>query len=470
MNNVLSSVAQVGAMICFALIAVLAPFNETELFLRYAASFNTLGAGLALLASLTSNKRSGVDFLFWFFFFFFIGLPASVQISMDTFPWFARLRIDYMVLGYGVLALSQFSYSVGMIWSQRSWRPAQVAWSGAQGQAGDRDNGAARFYSRWAVGIALAATIFAVLVGPSALLSPRFDGSGGGEGFKVQFTSICRSLSLLAMVMMIYLARYSEGRRLRLFNLWALLCFAPVFLLINYPPALPRFGLFGMVIALICPFLDYRRPAAKITVAVLGVLALFTVFPVIKEIGHEGATLGSLLDRVGTTAVLPYLLRVDFDGYMQIVSAVQYILDGNGIRWGNNFLGVALFFVPRALWPDKPMDSGQTVSRGLNYWYNNVSSPLPAEAVLAFGVLGPILVFLLLGFIVSRIELRAGFPTERRAMASSFFVYSILMGFIPIILRGALNAVAPQFASAFIVYAMMMYARRHRIVWRTSRA
>ena len=108
---------------------------------------------------------------------------------------------------------------------------------------------------------------------------------------------------------------------------------------------------------------------------------LFTVFPVIKLIAAEGATFDKLIESIQRVSPSRYLLNVDFDGFMQITSTIQY-LESEPIRWGNNFLGVVLFFVPRGLWEGKPIDTGVIVSEGLGYWYNNVASPLPAEALM----------------------------------------------------------------------------------------
>ena len=115
-----------------------------------------------------------------------------------------------------------------------------------------------------------------------------------------------------------------------------------------------------------------------------------------------------------------------------------------------------LFFVPRALGPAKPTDSGELVSSALGYPYTNVSSPLPAEALLAFGIPGVLLTFLALGAMTARIEANA----HARQTLHHLVLYSITMGFMTIILRGALNGVAPQFATAFLAYAAITWRAR----------
>ena len=120
--------------------------------------------------------------------------------------------------------------------------------------------------------------------------------------------------------------------------------------------------------------------------------------------------------------------------------------------------------MPRAIWPSKPIYTGEIVSTGLGFEYTNVSSPLPAEALMGFGLIGPVLVFYLLAWFVSRVESRAVSTASTKPIISSFVLYAITMGFIVIILRGALNGVAPQFATAFLAFFVMQFFKNKRIV------
>jgi len=260
-------------------------------------------------------------------------------------------------------------------------------------------------------------------------------------------------------VMMLGLSRFVGSLRLRRWNLLAALVFTPVFFIINYPPALPRFSLMGSLIALSAVLVDYRRPRIKLAMAFVAAVMLFTVFPVLKFVARD-IPLSEFLSAIGSVNYQEFLLNVDVDGFMQIASTVKYLLEENaGLRWGYNFLGVLLFFVPRAIWPGKPIDTGELVSAELGYSYNNVCSPLPAEALIAFGPLGPVIIFLGLGYVVLRIEQAAFGPAQSALQLGYFFLYALLMGFIVIILRGALNGVVPHFASGFLALVIMMLMR-----------
>ncbi|MCY7289048.1 MAG: hypothetical protein LH624_12555, partial [Cryobacterium sp.] len=162
-----------------------------------------------------------------------------------------------------------------------------------------------------------------------------------------------------------------------------------------------------------------------------------------------------------TTNVRAYMVRVDFDGFKQIVDTTIYLGQGGTLRWGENFLGAALFWVPRSVWPGKPSDSGLLVSTSLGYPYTNVSNPLPSESLISFGFWGVVVVAALLATAVGSLE-----QGVRRAQShySLTPLYGMMAGFIVIIMRGSLNGVAAQFSSGMVIYglAALWISRRQR--------
>lgn len=419
-----------------------------------------IAQGLAFVAIILDNRRGGISYMIEFFLLFFIALPALLQVGKRSFPWFAALQPIHICSAFGVLAVSHIALHIGFILHSRQKGKSE------SNTHSYLDNKKTVFYSRWAWSIAIVSTLFAAIAGPSNLLVARFELADAElGGMSLQFLFMCRSLSLLAMVMIIFLIKNTTSKLIKRQNVYALLVFIPIFLVINYLPALPRFILFGIFIAISTLFINYFSPKIKVLVAVASVLILFVVFPTIKSLGEGELDTTGLAQRTDTGAISNYLMRVDFDAFMQITSTVQYYSNDIGpIRYGENFLGVALFFVPRAIWPSKPIDTGEIVSTGLGFLYTNVSSPLPAEALMGFGLVGPAVVFFMLAWFVSGVEGKANSLGQTSPKASSFFLYAITMGFIVIIMRGALNGVAPQFATAFLVFFVMQFFVNKKIV------
>lgn len=313
--------------------------------------------------------------------------------------------------------------------------------------------------------LAFVALIFAFFAGPSNLFIARFEAYGVGlEGMTQQFIFISRSISLLVMVMLIFLIKNTRNLRYRRLNTYVILIFLIPFFCINYLPALPRFVLFGILISLSILFIDYFRPRNKLLLSLCSLAVLFLVFPVMKLLGSHDLHISDIFKRMDVDLIYAYILRVDFDAFMQIVSTVEYYaLDIGPIRYGENFLGVALFFIPAAIWAGKPIHSGELVSTALGYNFTNVSNPLPAEALIGFGLIGPVIVFSLLAFYIARIEFIARTHQTIYSKTTSYFTYAVLAGFIVIIMRGSLNAVAAQFGTVFLAIYAIHFTRKFKI-------
>lgn len=440
-------------------IVVISPFgNSWEMAILLAQCF-LLSSALGFLEIILDKSRGAVSFMYQFFILLFVALPAKFQISAQTFPWFTALKPLYICWSLGLLAISQIIFMVGITTQQRICRNKKYNVSISRLRNED-----VIFYTKWTWALAVVALIFTILAGPTNLFIPRFEAyEVAHEGMTHQFISISRSLSLLVMIMLIFLIKYTGKSSLKRWNKFILLIFFIPFVCINYLPALPRFFLFGILISISTLFIDYFRPRNKVLISLTSVALLFFVFPVIKLIGSYGLQISDIFQRIDLDLVSLYLLRVDFDAFMQIISTVKYYaLDIGPIRYGENFLGVALFFIPAAIWAGKPIHSGELISTALGYNFTNVSNPLHAEALVGFGLLGPIIVFFLLGFYISKIEFYARSHLENPSKAYSFFIYAILAGFIVIIMRGALNAVATQFGTAFLVVYVLQLARKYR--------
>jgi hypothetical protein len=466
MNNFAFLVRCFSIFIFFSIIVV-APFSDSWKMSLLLAQCFLLSSVLSFLAMILDNRRGGISYMYEFFMLLFVALPATIQITARIFPFFASLQPIYICWAFGILALSQIAYQIGLATQQLIYKKNKNNYKVPSLELNIKD---ALFYTKSAWALAILSTVFAIAAGPANLFVARFEiGEVTFEGLTQQFLFMCRSLSLLAMIMLIFLIKFSPNPKLRLQNIYATFLFLLPFMAINYLPALPRFVLFGIFLALSTFFVDYFRPKIKAFVAVASVVTLFVIFPQIKSLGGGQLDLSGTMQRTDSSMIFSYLLRVDFDAFMQITSTLEYYSKEIGpIRYGQNFIGVALFFVPRGLWAGKPIDTGEIVSTGLGFTYTNVASPLPAEAFMGFGIIGPIIVFFLLAYYISRIEFHAKSHLTTIPTASAFFIYAIFMGFIVIIMRGALNGVAPQFATAFLAFFIMQFIKKHNIVFKKS--
>lgn len=449
-----------GLLLATASTIILPPSREALVFVAW---LYLLTCSFSFVSQILDNQTGGVNFVFEFFMLFFLALPSLIQINMNVFPFYLNPHHGDLILAYSLTALAHFSYIIFQFKSARQNRNNSRK---SLSLSAEHFN----FFLRFGIFFGACSIFLAILVGPANLLVPRFELRNAEFGSSTQqLLFIARSLSLLTLVIFFYLLRRTRrsnkslARSVIIFTL----IYLPLFLIINYPPALPRFILFGIVIALSGIFINYFNPVYKFLLAAISVPVLFIVFPAIKSLAYGSLNMSGLTERL-TSDVTNYLLRVDFDGMVRIASTVEYLREGGGIRWGENFLGVTLFFVPRSLWASKPIDSGEIVSVSLGHSYINVSSPLPAEALIGFGIAGPILVFSAISIGVRILETSVR-SMEAQLQPNRVILYCLLVGFFMIIMRGSLNGVAPQFATAFLAYFVFSFLFSRRFPTRNRR-
>ena len=80
-----------------------------------------------------------------------------------------------------------------------------------------------------------------------------------------------------------------------------------------------------------------------------------------------------------------HFVNMHYDAWANFVGTVDYV-EKMGYQFGGQALGSLLFYVPRSLWLEKPISSGQTLGEYLSQyyqlWFENISCPFPAEGYL----------------------------------------------------------------------------------------
>ena len=135
------------------------------------------------------------------------------------------------------------------------------------------------------------------------------------------------------------------------------------------------------------------------------------------------------------------------------------IVDTTGYQMGRNTTAVILFFVPRSLWPGKPIVGGLTVGSELQKFYtagtSNLSFYFGGDLYMDFGYLGVLVGSFIVGLIWNRIHERS-LVFRGRSLNEL-----VLVGAIPILVRGPLGAVVGFFVCTLIalgVYRIIFIA------------
>jgi len=199
-------------------------------------------------------------------------------------------------------------------------------------------------------------------------------------------------------------------------------------LIVVNPISSPRIA-FGTVLLSLLGMFGAFATSRRIRVsAVAMILGMVLVFPYADVFRNKEASVSATLDKGNP---LEAMTRGDFDAYAQITNTVAYV-EGHGTTTGRQALGVAFFWIPRSVWPDKAIDTGVLLAQERGYRFKNLSAPLWAELYIN-GSWGMLLVGMpLVGWVLRRQD-DARTTSTRIGIAGSVLPFQML-----IILRGSL--------------------------------
>ena len=232
-----------------------------------------------------------------------------------------------------------------------------------------------------------------------------------------------------------------------------------MFWLTNYPLAIPRTYLFGYIIVFLLLFVDYRKRSSKLAYVGLSVFAITVLFGIADNLarGELGVYDFDFLTR--------YLETGDFDGFQSTINVVVMVRD-LGMNYGRNLLSALLFFVPRVVWSGKSPGTGVDAAEHLELDFTNLSAPIMAESYVDFGLLGVIAGGVLVGWVLARCDQRSHL-LRAQALPVARLTLAILGGFVIILARGSLVAVASHVVVLMVVSTVAIRFSRLSIKMRS---
>lgn len=370
------------------------------------------------------------QYSFWLFVVYFFVIAPVFQIYSDKFPWgWQPSTTDIVAAQFLVLAFC-FSYIIGTIpWAKRQ----------QPGEAIDRSD-APKFVQLPTAPQATRVLLAAASVYVSALVVLGFDARGffstreefdlllevvvGQAGATPVLMIVLALVRVPAVVLVLYAMLVFEQRKqfrplvhARWYHLGAVTLVVLVGVLPNSPMVAARFwagALLTVVLFWTAAMLGRRILQLAMLTYGIGVILLFT--------------LANLFRREGTQIELGVseFSTGHFDAFIQIVNSVRYVGD-EGVDFGRQLFGAVFYWVPRSAWPGKPTGTGHLLHEYLGHPFTNVSGPAIAEAYVAIGVVGVLLMGIVLGVISRNLEaareggIRSGVPAPLY-LGSWFFV------------------------------------------------
>jgi oligosaccharide repeat unit polymerase len=429
--------ACVGLPVVFLLVAT-ADYEPASallviMILVYSGSHMT-----ALIARGAKRPMQGV---FWLFVYITMGVAALAQVTTGLSQRVADPAT--LPVAYGIVLTGLVAYDIGHLIAGRK----QSAREGAFAERPPRTEiRVARV--RWVSLLALAVSAYNVASnGLGVYFSSRQESvaalefaAGDSEGQATRaiisaLGSVPQLVALLCWIVIAAAQHRKAGKATIETKAWIFILGAVLLLTANVFSA-SRFWVLTIAISVffVVPWVRsslYRFALFGGAVAAIAVFPLSDVF----RLSAEYRDIYGFQSR----GIIENLAVKDYDQMVMTANGVWYT-DAVGFHYGEQMLGNLLFWVPRSIWPNKPIDTGVEIGTAMAQVNVNLSSPLWIEFFIDLGIPGVIIGFALFGFLSRRADgffeiSNAGFFTSPSALQ---VLVPLLAGYQFILLRGPL--------------------------------
>ncbi|WP_162419552.1 O-antigen polymerase [Cyclobacterium roseum] len=192
-----------------------------------------------------------------------------------------------------------------------------------------------------------------------------------------------------------------------------------------FPLGMARFSVAALYIPLFIVFFPFLKRKFNFTIVfIFGFLFLFPFLDRFRRFTSE--------TNVKFGLDFDMFEEGHFDTYQSLLSVLKYDI----VTYGNQLLGVFLFWIPRSLWPAKPIGSGAYSAGLTNLEFHNISMNYFGEGYINFGYLGIFLFTFFLAYFSAYLDVKF----IKLSLNNYLFPlwYYIVVGFIFFILRGDL--------------------------------
>ena len=411
-----------------AVLMAATPINGNQSPAWIAALALVVLAGVRFSWLVAQGTMRLFEIVFWLFTYVFLGLAPLSQMRSSTYPQ-TTPNVDTTL----------FPAAMAVVWVGIAAFLVGLAIATVRRSPADDDRRLALVVPHrlmvFNVVVLVACAYYLAKVGPGALVLSRVGraavesaawSNSTIEAIIKAFVSLAPVVGFAA-VMRLRHQRRSRGEIPPVVWAWVLLA---LIVLIDNPISTPRYVTGTAALGVIVALGGASRPRRLRLLAVGLVVGMVLVFPLLDMFRYSTDP--------GQTAPQSFsdtLVTADFDAVDQINNTVSYV-STHGTQHGQQLLGAAFFFVPRAVWPTKADDTGVLLANYRGYQVTNLSAPVWTE--LFIDGTWPLLVLGmgLLGYVLRRSDdaTLAGF----RVFAAPGVLSATLPFYLIIMLRGSL--------------------------------
>lgn len=204
-----------------------------------------------------------------------------------------------------------------------------------------------------------------------------------------------------------------------------------------FPTSLSRnaVAMYWLPIVLLMLWKLFRKENIFLVVMFVG---YFVIFPFMDNFRYFNG-------KVSFKFSLDYLNTMNFDSGQNLL----YVIKNDIVTNGRQLLGALLFFVPRRIWPNKPIGSGAFVAGFSPGSFSNISMPYFGEGYVNFGYLGVLFFTLVISYISAKMD-KAFWKKSKNEFVLDDGYFLIMVGSFTFILRGDLMS-SIAYTSGFLL-------------------
>ena len=431
------------SIIIFTIVAILSGQVRINSELTVIASFlvNMVIFVIYLLKSINVHSFS-FDMMFWLFNLIFFGVAPLLQYVTDIYAWGLDPTKSEILKNNLLILVWSVCYIAGMHWARRAktTKKKEKVVKKSPVQIGYR----VRHVDFLAICVAISAMIVLYRVYTTGFYQMMFRDTNSlsvdNQTFRLLLNHGFNNFILFTAVFCIIDAKNRK-------KIGAKMVIAVLCLIIGcFPTGLDRNMMASFYGGLVIILFDKSRKGRWYALAVYaGLILIFPAINVFRRVANaEGDIWNVMVESFGSS-----YLDGHYDAHQMIISVQRYVAE-YGLCFGRQILGAFLFFVPRALWPAKPIGTGATVIHALDQFsFSNVSAPLVAESYIALGIVGVMVGAILLARFVYRLDKAYWQSEERTSFIRIIYPFAMFMFFF--ILRGdLLSGWSFTFAQLFV--------------------
>jgi oligosaccharide repeat unit polymerase len=185
---------------------------------------------------------------------------------------------------------------------------------------------------------------------------------------------------------------------------------------------------------------NYFRVFKKAYIRAIPIAFIFimnVVFPILTYARYDFFSFDYVVKNFSDMTANAFLSG-DFDAHSMFCEVVRYTQE-HDVTYGRQIMGVLFFFVPRSLWPDKPVGSGYFIGEQFRYDFLNISCPYMAEGFINFGLIGMIFFMAVLAIMFKTLDSFYWARVKAHALNNYWIIiYPSLTGAFFFIFRGDL--------------------------------